>query len=210
MTFSSRLDAGKRLALHLSEKGIKPAVVVGLPRGGVIVAAELARNLRLPLDVLVVRKLGHPQSREFAVGALAEGGVVLLHEEALRESEVDRGKLDAVIAEETARLVAYQARFESHARVLQAGQSILLVDDGLATGATMEAAVMSARKQGASNVAVAVPVASTSGYARIAKVSDAVYALLIDPQFQAVGQYYTRFPQTSDQEVLQAMASSIA
>ena len=206
MTFSSRLDAGRRLARHLAEVGAPVDVVVGLPRGGVIVAAEIARALNRPLDVLVVRKLGHPRSREFAVGALAEGGVILLHDDVLRSSNVNRAELDEIIAEESSRLKEYQALFEAGQRTPLAQKSVLLVDDGLATGATMEVAAMAARQQGASRVAVAVPVASTSGYARIAKVSDAVHALLIDPNFQAVGQHYSRFPQTSDQEVLQALA----
>ena len=206
MTFRSRSDAGQQLAQFLTDANVSPDVIVGLPRGGVMVAVELAGALHRPVDVLVVRKLGHPRFREFAVGALAEGGVVLLHEEALRDSRVVRAELDAVVAEETARLKAYQALFESGKRTSLSGRSVLLVDDGLATGATMEVAVMSARKQGAARVEVAVPVSSTTGYARLVKVADAVHTLWIDPQFEAVGQYYARFPQVSDEEVRRALA----
>ena len=207
MTFRSRLDAGQQLAQFLKKATIRPDVIVGLPRGGVIVAAEIARQLGKPVDVLVVRKLGHPRFREFAVGALAEGGVILLHEEALRDARVNRAELDQVIAEEAARLREHEQQFESGPRTPLKGKSVLLIDDGLATGATMEVAVLSARQQGASEVAVAVPVASTTGYARLGQSCDAVHALLIDPKFEAVGQYYQHFSQTSDEEVLAALAS---
>ena len=143
-------------------------LVLGLPRGGVVVAAEVARLLQCPLDVLVVRKIGHPMHREFAVGALAEPDVVIFDEASLSGIPVARSELDKVVAEETARLREYCRRFHrSDAPVLD-GKIVLLVDDGLATGATAEAAVLSARQQRARRVIVAVPVASTKAVERLA------------------------------------------
>ena len=111
MTFASRTDAGQRLGHYLSEQNIRADVVLGLPRGGVIVAAEVAHILLCPLDVLVVRKIGHPAHREFAVGALAEDGTLVLDEEVIGRASVEQIALRAVLAEETARLTDYQNRF---------------------------------------------------------------------------------------------------
>lgn len=202
MTFASRKDAGSRLGTLLRDEGLEVDLVLGLPRGGVVVAAEVARMLGKPLDVLVVRKIGHPWYREFAVGALAEPDVVILDEDSLSRNPVGRAQLDGVIAEETRRLQQYQAEFHPGGLPGLAGKSIVLVDDGLATGATMEAAVRAGKKQGARNVIVAVPVASTHAIQRLEEFANQVKALLVDEDFQAVGQYYTEFTQTSDEEVL--------
>ena len=202
MTFTSRQDAGQRLGQYLRDKGVKADVVVGLPRGGVVVAAEAARVLGLPLDVLVVRKIGHPRNREFAVGALAEAGVVMVDEDVVALSHVVRADLDEVIAEETERFRQYEAKFHGGGKPDFAGKSVVLADDGLATGSTMEAAVLSARKQGARWIIVAVPVASTSACVRLKRVADEVIALVVDEDFDAVGRYYQIFYQTTDEEVL--------
>jgi putative phosphoribosyl transferase len=205
MTFGSRQEAGRKLGQYLTERGVTPGIVLGLPRGGVVVAAEVAHQLHSPLDVLVVRKIGHPLFREFAVGALAEDGVVVLDESVLQRSRVDRENLGDVIEEETHRLEGYQNRFARSDRPTREGQVIIIVDDGLATGATLEAAVRCARQQDASRIVVAVPVASTSGAARIARVCDQFYALWTDPTFEAVGQYYDLFRQTTDEEVMELL-----
>jgi len=208
MTFASRKDAGNRLGCLLRDEGLQVDLVLGLPRGGVVVAAEVARVLEKPLDVLVVRKIGHPWYREFAVGALAEPDVVILDEDSLSRNPVGRAQLDGVIAEETGRLQQYQAQFHRGSRPDLAGKSIVLVDDGLATGATMEAAVQGAKKQGARSVIVAVPVASAHAMKRLIAIANDVRALQVDEDFQAVGQYYTEFSQTSDEEVLALLQSS--
>jgi len=202
VTFLSREEAGRELGYHLVERGVQPDVVLGLPRGGVVVAAEVARILQRPLDVLVVRKLGHPRHREYAVGALAEHGVVLLDNAAMRESHVVRADLDEIIAEETDRLRDYQTKFHHNGHQTLSGKFVLIVDDGLATGATTEAAVMSAKSQRARLVYVATPVASPGAVDRVAAVADEVISLVVDPGFFAVGQYYQSFPQTADEEVL--------
>jgi putative phosphoribosyl transferase len=202
MTFASREEAGQRLGQFLRGEGVEVALVLGLPRGGVVVAAAVAHALARPLDVLVVRKIGHPWYREFAVGALAEPDVVILDEHSLGRNPVARNQLDAVIAEETQRLREYSAKFHRIGMPELNGKSVLLVDDGLATGATTEAAVLSVRKRNAGRIAVAVPVASPSALERVARVADDVKALVVDEDFEAVGQYYQEFSQTTDEEVL--------
>jgi putative phosphoribosyl transferase len=202
MTFVSREAAGTELGRCLLEQKVEPDIVLGLPRGGVVVAAEVARVMQCPLDVLVVRKIGHPRQREFAVGALAEPDVMLLDPRSAEESRVVGGELRKVIGEETGRLQDYQAKFHPGGAAALAGKIVLLVDDGLATGATAEAAVVSARKQEARRIIMAAPVASPSAVERIRPVADDVVALVVDPDFAAVGQYYDSFPQTTDEEVL--------
>jgi predicted phosphoribosyltransferase len=202
MTFASREDAGKRLGQWLRDKGVQPDLVLGLPRGGVVVAAEVAHFLNVPLDVLIVRKIGHPLHREFAVGALAEGGVVILDEAVIGSNPIIRVELDEIIEEEKQRLQVYQSRFHQNQTPSVASRTVLLVDDGLATGATTEAAVLSAKSQGARRVVVAAPVASTHAVERLCPIADEVLVLWIDPDFDAVGRYYESFSQTTDEEVL--------
>jgi len=202
MKFASRQDAGRRLGEHLCKQGVEADLVLGLPRGGVGVAAEVARLLKRPLDALIVRKIGHPWHREFAVGALAEPDVVIFDEVSLSEIPVARSQLDKVVAEETARLQSYCRQFHPAGAPGLDGKTVLLVDDGLATGATAEAAVLSAKRQCARHVIVATPVASTKAVERLARVADNVVALVTDPDFVAVGQYYRKFLATSDAEVL--------
>ena len=208
MTFASRLDAGEKLGAHLRELAIDADVVAGLPRGGVIVAAAAAHVLSLPLDILVVRKVGHPLQREFAVGALAEGGVVVLDEKSIGLAPEQDADLQKIIREESLRLREYELRFHAGSRLDYQGRSVLLVDDGLATGATTEAAVRSARNQGARKIIVGAPVASVSAVERLFRVADDVIVLFTDPDFDAVGRYYREFPQTTDEEVLAALQTA--
>ncbi|MGA3266273.1 MAG: phosphoribosyltransferase family protein [Verrucomicrobiota bacterium] len=202
MKFASREEAGRQLGRHLRRLKLAVDVVLGLPRGGVVVAAQVAALLERPLDVLIVRKIGHPLHREFAVGALAESNVVILDEASIGKNPLVRMQLENVIAEETERLQSYRARFHSAPPPALEGKAVLLVDDGLATGATAEAAVLSARRQGARNVVVAVPVASPTAVERVAGAANDVVALLADPAFGAVGQYYEKFDETTDEQVL--------
>ncbi|MGA3285710.1 MAG: phosphoribosyltransferase family protein [Verrucomicrobiota bacterium] len=202
MRFASRADAGRQLGQCLRKQGVEVDFVLGLPRGGVVVAAEVARLLQRPLDALIVRKIGHPWHREFAVGALAEPDVVILDEASVGKNPVVRFQLDEVINEETARLQAYRSRFHTATAPVLEGKTVLLVDDGLATGATAEAAVLSARRQKARRIIVATPVASTHAVERLMPVADDVVALMVDPDFGAVGQYYEEFEETTDDEVL--------
>jgi putative phosphoribosyl transferase len=207
MEFASREDAGQRLGNHLRDSSVNADIIAGLPRGGVVVAAEVARMLRRPLDVLVVRKIGHPRQREFAVGALAENDVVVL-DRVTDSASINHAELYAVIAEENERLREGLSKFQNSTRPILANQTVVLVDDGLATGATAEAAVASARKQGARKIIVAVPVASPAAFNRLRSKADETIALVVDPGFQAVGRYYDEFPQASDEEVLALLQAS--
>jgi predicted phosphoribosyltransferase len=203
--FASREDAGAKLGRCLQEQRVRADLVLGLPRGGMVVAAGVTRALDLPLDALVVRKIGHPWHREFAVGALAENGVVLLDEAIIGTNAVVRAELEEIIREEEERMRTYQARFHPKGAPDLTGKAVLLVDDGLATGATTEAAVLSARKRNASLIVVAAPVASTSAVERLARVADEVRVLCVDPDFDSVGRYYEVFSQTTDEEVLEVL-----
>jgi predicted phosphoribosyltransferase len=205
--FASREDAGLRLGRYLQEQRVWADLVLGLPRGGVVVAAGVARALHLPLDVLVVRKIGHPRQREFAVGALAENGVVVLDESVVGSNPIVCAELEEVIQEEKERLLSYQARFHPKGAPDLRDKAVLLVDDGLATGATTEAAVLSARKRNASTIVVAAPVASTTAADRLARVADEVRVLCVDPDFEAVGRYYDVFSQTTDEEVMEVLGA---
>lgn len=193
------------LGEFLKDEGVRADLVLGLPRGGVLVAAEVARELACPLDVLLVRKIGHPFHREFAVGAIAEPDIVILDEQSIGWNPMVRHELQAIIAEEKARLTEYAAKFRRGPPPELTEKEILLVDDGLATGATTAAAVSAARKRGARRVIVAAPVASTSACERLERLADEVKVLWVDPYFQAVGQYYDVFDQTTDGEVLAAL-----
>ena len=205
MRFTSRQDAGRQLGQYLLRQGVAVDLVLGLPRGGVVVAAEVARRLQRPLDVLVVRKIGHPLHREFAVGALAEPDVVIFDEATLAEIPAPHARLEQVVAEEMARLREYRSHFHGSDLPALRDQRVLLVDDGLATGATAEAAVRSAKRQGACRVTVAAPVASTGAAERLQRVADELVTLLVDPGFDAVGQYYDEFSQTTDEEVIELL-----
>ncbi|HEV2327908.1 MAG TPA: phosphoribosyltransferase family protein [Verrucomicrobiae bacterium] len=202
MIFASRQEAGERLGEFLRQRGVETDLVLGLPRGGVVVAARVAHELKLPLDVLVVRKIGHPFQPEFAVGALAEPDCVFLNEESLAEYPISRGKLDKIIGEEKERLNDYGRRFHLHEIPSLEGKSVLIVDDGLATGATAEVAVLSARKQHARRVVVAAPVASINAVELLRRVADDVEVLSEEADFQAVGQFYDQFSPTGDDEVI--------
>jgi putative phosphoribosyl transferase len=201
MSFASRQDAGQKLGRYLLNEGVEVDVVAGLPRGGVMVAAEVSHLLQRPLEVLVVRKIGHPLHREFAVGALAENDVVLLDEQSVDPNETTQAKLTDVIHEEQERLRKYQLQFHQEPKVDYCGKTVLIVDDGLATGATMEAAVLSARRQGARKVIVGVPVGSRRAILRLERIADRIFAVISDPGFEAVGAYYETFSQVEDDEV---------
>ncbi len=206
--FASREDAGRQLGDFLRTEGIQTDLVLGLPRGGVIVAAEVARILQRPLDVIVVRKIGHPLHREFALGALAEPDVAVLDETSLGRYLTTRSQLDKIIAEETARLSEYCERFHCAGIPDLTNLSVALVDDGIATGATTRAAALAARKRGARKIVVAAPVASPEAVKRLQEVADSVIVLIADPDFQAVGQYYAHFEQTTDDEVRVVLKSA--
>jgi putative phosphoribosyl transferase len=182
--------------------GRTDVIVLGLPRGGVPVAAEVARRLGAPLDVFIVRKLGVPGHEELAMGALATGGVLVLNSEVVGELEIPQHAIDAAVASEAVELARREQAYRGGRPPLDVtGCTVILVDDGLATGSTMRAAVAGLRRRGPAKVVVAVPVAAVSTCESLAgEVDDIVCGHTPEP-FLAVGLWYADFSQTTDEEV---------
>lgn len=207
--FRDRREAGDRLADELAHRGeIAPgAVVLGLPRGGVVVAARVATRFGLDLDVLVARKVGAPGHREFGIGAVAEGGALVLDEESVRAVGVEPDELAALVAAERRRVDERVARYRAaRPRVALAGRRVIVVDDGFATGVTARAALAAARPEDPARLVLAVPVAAPDALAVLAGAADAFVTVLTPPGFRAVGQFYAHFDQTTDDEVVALLA----
>ncbi|MGZ5393044.1 MAG: phosphoribosyltransferase family protein, partial [Mycobacterium sp.] len=201
--FADRVDAGRRLAQRLDFSRGQNVVVLGLPRGGVPVAFEVAKALQAPLDVLVVRKLGVPFQPELAFGAIGEGGVRVINDSVVRAADLSSDAMDAVEGEQRVELERRSERFRSGRDPISlAGRVAVLVDDGIATGATAKAACQVARAQGASRVVLAVPIGPDDVVGKFAGYADEVVCLRTPAFFFAVGQGYRDFTQTSDDEVI--------
>jgi predicted phosphoribosyltransferase len=201
--FVNRTEAGRLLAEKLEKYANRNDVVVlGLPRGGVPGAYEVAKRLNAPLDVFIVRKLGVPGFEELAAGAIASGGVRVLNEDVVRAIPYATEAIEAVTAKETAELQRREQIYrEGRPAPALRDRIAILVDDGLATGATMRAAVKALRQQGAAKIVVAVPVGPPDTCEELAQEADEAICLSTPPFFQAVGQYYEDFSQTSDDDV---------
>jgi predicted phosphoribosyltransferase len=207
--YRDRVDAGVRLAERLAAYGNRPDVVVlGLPRGGVPVAAEVARALGAPLDVFCVRKLGVPGDEELAMGAIATGGVVVVNDRVVSELGVPDHMLAGAAAAGREELERQERAYRGNrAPVVLAGRTVLVVDDGLATGATMRAAVEAVRAAGPGRVVVAVPVAAAETCRSLAADADEVVCPLAPEGFRSVGGWYEDFSSTSDDEVRRCLTS---
>jgi putative phosphoribosyl transferase len=202
-TFQDRADAGRQLAEQLLEHGGRDDVIVlALPRGGVPVGFEVAHRLKVPLDVFVVRKLGVPGHEELAMGAIASGGVRVLNEDVLYVIPDAQAIVEMVTATERAELERRERNYRDNRPAPDVkGKTVILVDDGLATGATMRAAAAALRQQGAAKIIIAVPVGAPSTCHEIRNAADDVICLISPGSFIGVGQYYEGFSQTSDEEV---------
>ncbi|MFD4690655.1 phosphoribosyltransferase family protein [Streptomyces sp. NBC_00683] len=207
MQFTDRTDAGRRLAQALGHLETRRPVVLGLPRGGVPVAFEVAQFLGAPLDVIVVRKLGVPYHPELGFGAIGEGGVRVISDEIVRHAGVREKDLVSVERAEEAELVRRARTYrDGRPRLPLEGRAVIVVDDGVATGATARAACQVVRAQGAAYVVLAVPVASPDVADRLRSEVDEVVCLSTPQLFSAVGEWYRDFSQTSDEEVVSLLA----
>jgi len=201
--FADRSDAGRQLARRLGHLRGQPVVVLGLPRGGVLVAAQVARALGAPLDVIVVRKIGMPFQPELAMGAVGEDGVLVTDRHVIRAGGVGPEQFAAAQARERAMVQARAARYRSRwPRKPLAGQVAVVVDDGIATGSTARAACQIARAHGAARVVLAVPVAPPGWEARMGADADEVACVATPADFYAIGQFYADFSQLTDDDVL--------
>ncbi len=211
MMFDDRVDAGQRLAGRLGHLRGAPVVVLGLPRGGVPVAAEVARALGAPLDVIVVRKLGVPFQPELGMGAVGEDGVRVINTEVVRAARVTPAELAAVEACERAEVARRAERYRGdRPRVPIDGKVAVIVDDGIATGSTARAACRIARALGAARVVLAVPAAPPGWQERIGRDADEKIAVITPAPFYGIGEFYADFSQTSDEEVVNCLEQAAA
>ncbi len=203
MLFQDRTAAGRQLAARLSAYADRPDVLVlALPRGGVPVGYEVARQLNAPLDVFVVRKLGVPGQEELAMGAIATGGVRVLNEDVVQTLQIPEDVIDEVAAREQRELQRRERLYrDDRPPCAVQGRTVILVDDGLATGSTMRAAVAALRQQHPARIIVAVPVGAAQTCAELANEADEVVCVRMPEPFYAVGLWYDHFSQTTDAEV---------
>jgi predicted phosphoribosyltransferase len=207
--FRNRREAGRLLAATLTEYANRPDVIVlALPRGGVPVAHEVARALDAPLDIFLVRKLGVPGHEEFAFGAIASGGVRVINDQVVRELRIPPHAIDQIAAKEQQELERRERLYRGGRPVPNVrGRTVILVDDGLATGATMYAAVTALRQQGAGRIVVAVPIASSDACTGLSRQVDQIICAVTPEPFHAVGLWYEDFLPTTDEQVRDLLAS---
>lgn len=201
--FRDRTDAGERLADTLEDHGVEADVVLAIPRGGLPLGRVVADRLGLPLDVVAARKIGAPHNPELAIGSVASDGTVWLNDRLIDDLGVDDAYLDERTAEERAAAEEKVRRYRADRVPLElAGKAVLIVDDGVATGATTIACVRQVRNAGAERVVLAVPVGPPSTVERLGEEADEVIAVETPPHFGAVGQFYDSFAQVSDDEAM--------
>jgi putative phosphoribosyl transferase len=208
--FRDRRDAGRQLAGRLASfAGREDVLVLGLARGGVPVAFEVARSLAATLDVLIIRKLGVPGQRELAMGAIASGGVRVLNSRIVRRIPDAEAVIEEVAAAEQRELERRETQYRGDRAAAEVrGKVVIVVDDGLATGASMRAAVLALRQRAAAQVVVAVPVGSPEACAKLSAEADELICLTAPMDFEAVGQVYDDFSQTTDDEVRALLAEA--
>ncbi len=201
--FIDRRDAGQQLAKHLkSYTRNQDAIILALPRGGVPVAYEVAKALSIPMDIYIVRKLGAPGQEELAMGAIAMDGTVILNDDIVMESQVSESVIHRIMQAEKIELDRRNKLYRENRPVPElSGKIAIIVDDGIATGATMKAAISAIKKCGAKEIVVAVPVCPPSTRKELEEIAGHVVSILTPPMLSSVGQYYQDFSQTTDQEV---------
>lgn len=206
--FTDRGDAGRQLAARLRPLAEEKPVIVALPRGGVPVAKEIADALGAPLEILAVRKLGTPQNPEYGIGAIAEDGTCVIDTEAVGVLRIPNGELDAIVARETAELARRVKAYRGDRLPLELeGRTVIVVDDGVATGVTDTAALLAVRHQNPRRIVLAVPVCSPDALERLRDKADEIVCLRAPLMLHGVGQSYRDFSQVSDEEVIDALQS---
>lgn len=207
--FRDRSEAGELLSQEMLGMSLDNTVVLALPRGGVPVAQKIAEGLSAPLDVLLVRKLGVPHQPELGMGAIAERDVLLLNDSLVTDLGVSQAEITRVRTQEQEELTRRSQLYRAGRQRLDiTGTTAVVVDDGLATGFTARAAVSSAKKGGATQVVLAVPVGSSQAVSELGRVADAVVCLRTPRTFRAVGEWYLDFTQVTDQQVISILSSS--
>lgn len=202
--FLNRQQAGRLLAEQLKQYQAEPNLLtLALPRGGVPVAFEVAQTLHTPLEVFIVRKLGIPHHREYAFGAMATGELIILNQKVTASLQISRDEIDKIIKEERQELIRREAlyRVPNHHFLVIKNKTILLIDDGIATGSTMKAAIVALRQNQPAKIIVAVPVGPLNTIKELKSLADDVVCLATPEDFDAVGFYYTDFRQIEDEEV---------
>jgi erythromycin esterase-like protein/predicted phosphoribosyltransferase len=212
MRFSDRVDAGQQLGARLAKYADRSDVIVlGLPRGGIPVAREVATRLKAPLDVFLVRKLGVPGHPELAMGAIAAGGIEVLSRNLIRDLEIPHTLVEQVAVRERLELERRDALYRGNRRPpIMRDRTVILVDDGLATGSTMQAAIVALRQQAPARIVVAVPVGARETCDQLSRIADEVVCVSSPEPFRAVGLWYEDFRPTSDEEVTQLLAATPA
>lgn len=202
LPFQDRREAGQVLASRLRRyAGRKDATIAAIPRGGIVVAAEIAAELHLPMTVFLIRKLGVPGQEELAMGAITSGGMTLMNRRVLDALAISESAVQAVVLRETRELDRRERLYSrGHARPEFKGKTVIVVDDGIATGASIRLAMDALRKQGAGAIVLAVPVAPPEAIAELRQVADEVVCLAEPSRFVAVGKWYENFQQVSDDE----------
>jgi putative phosphoribosyl transferase len=207
--FVDRIDAGNRLASVLKDFSGKKGIVLAIPRGGVVVGSVIAKSLNLPLDVIIPRKIGAPGNPELAIGAVAEDGTAILDNHLIKYLGVD---LEYVKEETKGQKKEIERRLKLYRQDISypilKGLDVIVVDDGIATGSTMKAALASVKNRGAASITVAVPVGPPSTIEELNNIADRVVCLYTPEYFQAIGQFYKDFSQTTDDEVIKLLSES--
>ncbi|HNX28203.1 MAG TPA: phosphoribosyltransferase family protein [Syntrophomonadaceae bacterium] len=207
--FKNRQEAGQKLSAELKQIPLEFDIVLAIPRGGVVVAREIARDFKLPLDVVLAKKIGSANLPEYAIGAVAPDGEIMVHEKAVQKDLINSGEIECLAAkvknEVNHRLDMYRSY---RAAIDVAGKKVLLVDDGIATGFTVKAAINYLRRLKASKVFITVPVSSINAYHDVYKTADHVLVLEIPENFYAVGQFYEDFSEVEDKQVINILKES--
>jgi putative phosphoribosyl transferase len=208
--FRDRRDAGRQLAARLEAyRSRDDVLILALPRGGVPVAAEVAKALGLPFDLLLVRKLGIPGCAETAMGAIAANGVCVMNEDLIQQLDLTRTEINEVKRRETEELARRERLYRAGKPPIEVtGKTVIVIDDGIATGATMQAAILLLRRQGARRIIVATPVAPPDTARKLAREVDEMIVVAEPEEFSAVGEWYRNFGQTGDDEVRRLLAEA--